>query len=764
MIRVLQFLPVGLGCALMAVGLSAAEPIPVRKVARTSPVEFRREVLPALQASCLPCHNRTTPKGDLVLETPADMLKGGETGPAVVPGKASESLLMRLSTHSEKPRMPPRDNKANASDLTPEQLGLLAQWIDEGAKDGGGGPEVVPWLASAPDLQAIYATALSADGQFVACGRGNRLSVYHRPTAQWVAELSDPALTGETRRSAAHLDLVGSLAFRPDGGQLASGSFREVKLWRRLDSAFQRVFDSAPGSNAWVALTRSADGSRLIRTGTNGAVELADGDGKTLAVLQGDSRREQDRLHRERERNAARSVAASVEKRLESAAKELKSQEERLGRARESFEKASEAVGVQEKARDTANEALAQAQTAVQQLAADAKEDDRKAAQQRMETAKKAAEEAEGKLKDAQRKRSVSGDEWKLAETGVERSRADWLTWKDTRTAATRRVEQAEASLAAGTDSAQTVQPPARVALSADGRWVLTVTDRNRVAVWSAANGEPLETWDAPDPVDALAVGTNQVAWIRCGERVFERALLPRWELQTVLGGERQPEAFRDRVGALAYSPDGRWLVSGSGEPSRSGDLAFWSPADGTWLAGMTNLHSDTVLALAFSPEGRTLASSGADRFARVVDPLGLRQVWALEGHSGHVLSVAWKDDGATLATGSADLTVKFWDTVSGEKRKQAGGFEREVTGVVFLGGDQWVAAGSARELRVVNENGDRVRALSGPTDVIHALAISADGRWLAAGGEDGVLRVWAREGDAPRVTFAVPSPSVATR
>jgi len=425
---------------------------------------------------------------------------------------------------------------------------------------------------------------------------------------------------------------------------------------------------------------------------------------------------------------------------------------------------ASDAVGVQEKTRDRANEDFGRAQAGVQQLAADAQEDDRKAAQQRLEAAKKAVDDAEAKLKDAQRKRSVSGDELQLAETGVERSRADWLNWKDTRAAATRLLEQAESQGGQGTDADPTVRPPDMVALSPDGRWVLTVNDRTRVAVWSAANGEPLETWDAPGPVDALAVGTNQVARIRCGERVFERALLPQWELQATLGGERQPEAFRDRVGALAYSPDGRWLVSGSGEPSRSGDLAFWNPADGAWLAGMTNLHSDTVLALAFSPDSRALASSGADRFARLVDPLGLRQVRALEGHSGHVLSVAWKDDGTTLATGSADLTVKFWDTVSGEKRKQAGGFEREVTGVVFLGGDHWVASGSARELRVVNENGDRVRALSGPTDVIHALAVSADGRWLSAGGEEGVLRIWGREGDAPRLTFPAPNPSVATR
>ncbi len=762
MSRFILFLLVSFGGALSSARLTAAEAIPVQRTARANPVDFRREVLPFLQASCLPCHNRTTTKADLILETTADMLKGGENGPAIVVGKSADSLLLKLSTHAEKPRMPPRDNKVNAPDLTPQQLGLLAQWIDEGAKDGGGGPEVIPWLASAPELQAIYAAAISGDGQFVVCGRGNRLYVYHRPTAQYVAELSDPSLTAGNRRPPAHQDIVGALAFRPDGGQIASGSFREVKLWRRLDSAFQPVSEFVPGTNAWAAVTRSADGSRVIRTATNGLVELADGDGKVVAVLHGDSRVEQDRRDRDRERTAARSVAAVVEKRLDAAAKELKSQEERLGRARESMGKASDAVGEREKARDKANEDLSQSNDVVQKLAKDAKEEDRKAANQKVENAKKAADEAEGTLKEAVRKRTVSEDELKLAGTALERSREDWRRWLDTRNDATNRVDRTEIHLRLALASDRTNRPPDKATMSLDGRWVLTVNEGRRVAVWSAANGEPLETWDAPGRVEALAAGTNPVARFQCGDRVFERDLLPKWELQTTLGGTAQPLAFKDRVGALAYSPDGHWLASGSGEPSRSGDLAFWSPADGTWLAGMTNLHSDAVLSLAFSPDSRTLASTGADRFVRLVDPLGLRQIRALEGHSGHVLAAGWKDDGSTLATGSADLTVKFWDTVTGEKKKQAGGFEREVTGVVFLGGDQWVTTGSARELRVVNENGDRVRALTGPTDVVYALAISDDGRWMASGGEDGALRLWGREGDAPRVTFAPPSMAVA--
>src|SRR6266550_2588430 len=52
-------------------------PIPIADIKRTGSVDFEREILPILKNNCLACHNRTTTKGDLVLETPQTILKGG---------------------------------------------------------------------------------------------------------------------------------------------------------------------------------------------------------------------------------------------------------------------------------------------------------------------------------------------------------------------------------------------------------------------------------------------------------------------------------------------------------------------------------------------------------------------------------------------------------------------------------------------------------------------------------------------------------------
>jgi WD40 repeat protein len=178
-------------------------------------------------------------------------------------------------------------------------------------------------------------------------------------------------------------------------------------------------------------------------------------------------------------------------------------------------------------------------------------------------------------------------------------------------------------------------------------------------------------------------------------------------------------------------------------------------------VGGLTNLHSDTVVSLAFSPDSRMLLSGGADRMARVVDILRGYPMRVLEGHTGHVLAVGWKADNATVATAGADLVVKFWDAVTGEKRKQVSGFEREVTGLAFLSGDQWIASGSLGELRIVNESGERVRVVGGLADGAQSLAVSLDSRWIAAGGDDGVLRVWDRESEKPKIVFEGQPPAL---
>src|SRR5712672_1684689 len=59
-------------------------------------VDFAKEVKPLLEASCIKCHGRGKDKGGLRIDTRETLLKGGDSGVAVVPGKSAESLLISL--------------------------------------------------------------------------------------------------------------------------------------------------------------------------------------------------------------------------------------------------------------------------------------------------------------------------------------------------------------------------------------------------------------------------------------------------------------------------------------------------------------------------------------------------------------------------------------------------------------------------------------------------------------------------------------------
>src|SRR6266699_64367 len=59
-------------------------------------IDFAKEIKPILEASCIKCHGRGRTKGDLSIESRETLLKGGESGPAVVPGKSEGSRVIEL--------------------------------------------------------------------------------------------------------------------------------------------------------------------------------------------------------------------------------------------------------------------------------------------------------------------------------------------------------------------------------------------------------------------------------------------------------------------------------------------------------------------------------------------------------------------------------------------------------------------------------------------------------------------------------------------
>lgn len=98
-------------------------------------VTYEADVKPMFDKSCIDCHGPKKAKGKLRLDSLEATIKGGEDGKVVEAGKSADSVLVQNIAHLGDPDdyMPPPKNKAGIPALTPEQIGLIRAWIDQGA-------------------------------------------------------------------------------------------------------------------------------------------------------------------------------------------------------------------------------------------------------------------------------------------------------------------------------------------------------------------------------------------------------------------------------------------------------------------------------------------------------------------------------------------------------------------------------------------------------------------------------------------------------
>ncbi len=292
------------------------------------------------------------------------------------------------------------------------------------------------------------------------------------------------------------------------------------------------------------------------------------------------------------------------------------------------------------------------------------------------------------------------------------------------------------------------------VAFTPGGATLVAGSHDGRVVVCDAESLKPLEQFAMKDslPVRVAAVSDERyVAVASPNGELVERPLFAPWELVRTIGNPDDPSMLLDRVTALAFDPTGTKLASGSGDPSRSGQLRLWDVEHGTLLRDIPQPHSDMVLDVAFSREGDRLASSAADRFVKVFDVATGKLLRSFEGHTGHVLGITWSGDSRLLASSGADQVVKIWDATTGDQKRTISGFKKEATDVLFVGlsNQILITAGDPVVQIRRSDNGGVVRSFSGATDYVYAGGVDRAGRYIVAGSHDGVLRVWTPNGKA---------------
>jgi WD40 repeat protein/serine/threonine protein kinase len=247
-------------------------------------------------------------------------------------------------------------------------------------------------------------------------------------------------------------------------------------------------------------------------------------------------------------------------------------------------------------------------------------------------------------------------------------------------------------------------------ALSPDGRFILTVSDRNeyiRILTpkgeergYTAGGGQPdytVRIWDAKTgAVVHTLLGKNDMcdcaAWCPDSKRVitagWRSAPLNRYAIQ-IWDVEPGKEilSLDEKAGPIeevAFSPDGKRIVGFRRNYTNDHELVpLWDAETGKVVSVLRG-HRGDITAVAFSPDSRFLATASQDRTIRLWDAMTAKAELALAGHERPVNSASFSRDGRWLVSGSDDGTARIWDIATGKEYFTLSGHEGPVYAAVF--------------------------------------------------------------------------------
>jgi WD40 repeat protein len=195
-------------------------------------------------------------------------------------------------------------------------------------------------------------------------------------------------------------------------------------------------------------------------------------------------------------------------------------------------------------------------------------------------------------------------------------------------------------------------------------------------------------------------------------------------------------------VEALAVSPDGHWVVSGSEDWT----LRLWDLKTNRVVRTFEG-HTGTVHAVAFTPDGQSILSGSEDRMLFFWDINTAKLKWKLRGHTLAVQGVAISDDGKLASSVSEDGTVRVWDLESKQSRTVFKGRDHQLNAIAITNhGFKLIFGAGDWTIKIIDLENDTEKTFKGHSGIVRSLVLTPDGTRLLSGADDGTVRVWVLE------------------